>query len=459
MKTTKRLSLTSLHHYEDFEQRLERYAKEGLILKKIGNDLITLEKSEPQNLKYTVTYFKEGDFFNPQQTDNQLTYLEYAKESGWDLVCENGKLQVFSSTLENPIPFETDEQEKLDNIHECMMKSIVKVHAILICLLMIQLSLRIYTISFDPIGFLEDNITISSLIYSSMLILFLSYKVLSYLNWHRKSQKSIDLGEGIVNPRSKIAKAIEYSCCFIFAAVFFSSTFVMLKDFNLEIIAVITACAVGSLALFRFLVHIQKRLNVPARINKIVTTSIYLIVSVICFVSIMYIGFQYGVKSIEPTTTENLVSKDDFPLTCEQLYPGEYDDNYSFELDVTNTILLKKEEYVQEELDEFYVYGSPYQLSYTIYTSWFNCVEDYIFDNIMDEYTCYVDFDILEELDDELFGTQQAYILKFNADSDSSIYILAYEDMVIYLNCDLELDENGAKAVQKSLLELDFVLI
>lgn len=459
MKTTKKLSLTFFHNYEDFEKRLERYAKEGLILNKIGGSLITLEKAQPKDLKYTVTYFKEGDYFNSQLSDNQLTYLDYAKESGWDFVCSHAQLHIFSSTLENPVPFETDEQEKLDNIHECMNKRFIKPYIILSCLLILRLALRIYELTLNPIKFFEDSFTIAALIYSAVLILFLLYMILSYLNWHRKSQKSIDLGEGIVKQRSKITKAIEYSFYFIFAVVFFSSSFIMLQDSNLKIVAIIIAYLVGIFALFKLLVHIQKRLNVPAKINKIITITIHLIVSIICFSGIMYMGFQYGSNIFETISSENFVTKYDFPLTCEQLYQGENDDNYSFELDVTNTIFLKEEEYTQEILDEFSVYGEVNQLSYTIYTSWFDGVEDYVFNNMIDEYTSYAFLDFYEELDNELFGTQQAYIFKFNANGDSSIYILAYEDMVVYLNCDVELDENDSKVVQKCLLELEFVLI
>ncbi len=45
------------NYYKEIEQKLEHYAKKGLVLEKMGSSLWTFQKNEPQNLKYTVTYF------------------------------------------------------------------------------------------------------------------------------------------------------------------------------------------------------------------------------------------------------------------------------------------------------------------------------------------------------------------------------------------------------------------
>ena len=113
------------NYYKEIEQKLERYAEKGLVLEKMGPYLWTFKKAEPQNLKYTATFFAEGSVFNPQPTDNQQNYFDYAKAAGWDFVCEYNQMQIFSSSLENPPEFETDEKEMLENIHKCMKKSFV----------------------------------------------------------------------------------------------------------------------------------------------------------------------------------------------------------------------------------------------------------------------------------------------------------------------------------------------
>lgn len=57
MKNTKRLMLMNYNYYKEIEQKLELYAKKGLVLEKMGPYLWTFKKTEPQNLKYAVTYF------------------------------------------------------------------------------------------------------------------------------------------------------------------------------------------------------------------------------------------------------------------------------------------------------------------------------------------------------------------------------------------------------------------
>ena len=123
VNTAKKLILFQFNHYKDIELKLEKMAEKGLFLKKVGTLFWTFEKSEPKKVKYTVTYFSEASIFNPTDTDNQQTYYDYAKESGWNFVAQLNQMQIFSSEDESPIPLETDEKEKLENIKKCMKKN------------------------------------------------------------------------------------------------------------------------------------------------------------------------------------------------------------------------------------------------------------------------------------------------------------------------------------------------
>ncbi len=63
--------------------------------------------------------------FDPSFTDNQLTYIEYARAAGWHFVTQFNQMQIFMSELDEPIPFETDEKEKLANIKKGMKKTFI----------------------------------------------------------------------------------------------------------------------------------------------------------------------------------------------------------------------------------------------------------------------------------------------------------------------------------------------
>lgn len=137
--------------YREMEVRLEKLAAKGLFLERCGGFAWTFRKGEPKSLHYTVTYFSEGSLFNPHITDNQQTYFEYAKAAGWDFVAQLNQMQIFSSEAENPIPFETDEREKLDNIKRCMNKSFLPSMVLLIVVFSLNLVVQFSSFQSDTI--------------------------------------------------------------------------------------------------------------------------------------------------------------------------------------------------------------------------------------------------------------------------------------------------------------------
>lgn len=157
MNTTKKLKMMNYNYYKEIEEKLEYNAKKGLVLEKIGPYFWTFKKTEPQDLKYTVTYFAEGSVFNPHPTDNQQSYFEYAKAAGWDFVCEYNQMQIFCSSLQSPPEFETDEEEKLENIHKCMNKSFVVSHVLILLAFALNLFIKLDSLKRNPVDFLSSN--------------------------------------------------------------------------------------------------------------------------------------------------------------------------------------------------------------------------------------------------------------------------------------------------------------
>lgn len=289
MKTTKKLIVLQYNYYKELEQKLEKYAREGLILKKSTGAFWTFEKTEPQNLKYTVTYFKEGSIFNPEHTDNQLSYFEYAKEGGWEFVSENGQMQIFSTSLENPVPFETDDNEMLENIHACMRKNFIPSQVIMFFVWSLNLAIRIPSFVNRPTNFLADEVQLSIFALFFMSSIFSAYTLINYYDWYNKSKKSIELGGEIINYRSKIKKA--YEKCHVI--LLFTLVFYMFADLFVGTSFAIIAIAIMQVpiyaAVFMGAINIQKRLKIPAKINKIVTFTVYILTGVLYCAFTFYI--------------------------------------------------------------------------------------------------------------------------------------------------------------------------
>ena len=462
MKTTKRLITLQYNYYNEIEEKLDKYASEGLVLKKCNGMFWTFEKTEPKNLKYTVTYFKEGSIFNPEYTDNQLTYFDYAKEGGWEFVCEHGQMQIFKSSLENPIPFDTDDNEKLKNIHACMKKSFIPTQVILFFLWFLNSAIRIPSIFNRATDFLASKVELLSLVLFIMSAIFSAYSLMNYYNWYNDSKKSIEIGGEIKSFRSNIKKIYErvhVILLFILLIYMFANLF---KETNFGIIVMAIMQVPIFIAVFFGAISIQKRFKISAKINKIVTFIVYILtVLLYCgFVFSMLSNFNFNKQTekeyrvvkwsfLDGETYDYRLYNDKLPLTCQDLY-GDIDfEDYSYENNIESTFLLTKNEYSQSAPP---TNGKPPEISYTIYSSKFNFVDNMINKELL---ASNEKFDLyLEPIENESFNTKEAYTFYYLENDKKSYhgeYLLIYDDKIIHLNLHEQLNENQKNIVNEKL--------
>ena len=135
MKVRYRMEGFSFYDYDNITIHLEKMAQKGWMLEKIWNGFWKYRKIQPQKLKFAVTYFWEASDENMQHTENQEIFLESCEQAGWRLCAEWMQMQIFYSEQENPIPIETDEAAKLDNIHLCMSQQYLKTNLFLLLIM------------------------------------------------------------------------------------------------------------------------------------------------------------------------------------------------------------------------------------------------------------------------------------------------------------------------------------
>ncbi|MDZ7834454.1 MAG: DUF2812 domain-containing protein [Alkalibacterium sp.] len=207
--TTKRVIKFRFDRYEDTEIKLEKLAAKGLFLEECGSFLWTFRKGTPKKVKYTVTYFSEGSVFNPDITDNQQTYFDYAKAAGWNFVTQFNQMQIFCSEADNPIPFETDEKVKFENIKRCMKKSYLPSMIVMILVFVLNLIVQFNSFQLNPIDYLSDSIRLLSSSMIAAVIIYQVYSLMTYVLWLKRSEKSIALGGGCVKNNSIVYKMVD----------------------------------------------------------------------------------------------------------------------------------------------------------------------------------------------------------------------------------------------------------
>jgi hypothetical protein len=454
MKNTKRLMLMNYNYYKEIEKKLELYAKKGLFLEKMGPYFWTFKKTEPQNLKYTVTYFAEGSVFNPHPTDNQQTYFDYAKAAGWDFVCEYNQMQIFCSSLENPPEFETDEKEKLENIHKCMKKSFVISQLLMLLVFALNLFLRLNSLKRNPTDFLSSNIDLAALLMFISIILYSSYTLINYFMWYNKSKKSVDMGGFIIENFSKTRRYFEIGyLIFLFSLIGY-----MFIHLSTNTAFGIIALSVAQLPLFALVfwgsITLLKRRKFSANANKIISTSLLILTGVL-YLGFMFYSiprFSFSERSNKPYTTvgEYRLYSDKIPLTCEDLY-GHIDfEYYSYEADEENTPLLHRNHYSQTSPP---MKNAPPELEYSIYEPKFEFVKNIVVSDL----TKLNDWSDrkLETLDNAVFSTEKAYAFYYeeaNGKLFSGEYILVFTDKIIHIDAETPFTDEQIEIVKSKLL-------
>ena len=121
-------------------RHLEKMARRGWQLERVGGFFWTYRQAEPAALRYAVTYFPDAQFQGAfgEPAEDQAAYCDYCAAAGWQLVCCYGPQQVFvSRRTDDPVPIETDEGEKLTAIHRSVKKTLLLPLAVLLPLLLV----------------------------------------------------------------------------------------------------------------------------------------------------------------------------------------------------------------------------------------------------------------------------------------------------------------------------------
>ncbi len=444
-KTVKKMIFYAMYHTSDIERKLEQYAEEGLFLTKIGSTLWTFEKGEPKKTKYTVTYFSEGSMFNPDYTDNQLTYFEYAEQSGWKHVSSFHLMQVFSSQEENPVPFETDEREKLDNIKKCMKKSFIPNMIMLLVIFCLNSAMQFTTMLSSPSSFFSNNLGIAALL-SSLTVIFQQIVVLnSYRNWCVKSERSVSQGgkcydkggEAIMRFNRWLLLWVLVLVTVIFSDAFFSGNrFVVYV--TLPMIPLFFIVYLGS-------INIMKKFKASAFVNKVVSVSALMLTSVLYTIFIFHIIItQYPNRGLDRehrigTYTnaagelrEYTIYQDEIPLTIEDLYIGFDTTNYSTEAYIASSFLLT---------DATYFHNSPplstgdtRRLDYSIYETKIGFVYNLVRKEMLTPQSWREQITLIE-IDPRPFNAKEAYAYEYTEGGGlNGEYILLYDDKIIDLD-------------------------
>lgn len=408
-KSVKRRVGFQFPYYHEMEEKLERYAEEGLFLEKIGTTFWTFYKAEPQKINYKISFFAEGCEFNPNMTENQEVYLDYAKESDWEFVDSYEQMHVFCSAIDNPIPFETDEVGMLDNLenmHHCMKKLVIKPSIFQAALWSFYALTMTIVYTTNPMRLLESNMLMAMVVIVAIGALIPINVLIDYYRAYHKSKKALELGMGEVVIRNSGAKIRNRFFLFIMTAMLVVLFWEMRKYVGANI-AILTLSQVPIYMIFFFTIKkFLKKRNVSARTNKIISYS----------VSIFIIGLYAAL-------TSHLMISDRT-------------------LDTSETVVIEESIFIKTvavaDMIEF-TDGTEQEIYHETYTSPFDIImklkkEDVLLETIWRE---------VIEMNLEVPNIQKIYkVIDLDIDQEIREYIFIYDERIILLQLEAPVTES-----------------
>lgn len=447
--------------YKDLEIKLEKYAAKGLFLEACSGFMWTFKKGEPKKVTYTVTYFSEGSLFNPDITDNQQTYIDYAEAAGWHFIAQLNQLQIFCSDDETVSPFETDEREKFDNIKNCMKKSFLLSTIVSLLVFLLNLAVLFNTFRLDPIGFLSNATLIFSTTMLFSIVLYDIYLLIDYAVWCKRSEKSIALGgkciEGPRLPRRIIEMIF---MLYILGSAGWLLFHIISERSWLGFFISILQIPILAIVFWSSITYLKKK-NTSALKNKVISYTLLAFSTIAYLVLMMTLIFSFNFNldrtSDFRTVTWQLTASeshdyrlynDEIPLTCEDLYgPLDYD-YYSYEETADSTLFLTKNSYRQDALP---AKDAPQRIAYDILKPQFDFAYALVKSQLLAVPQWRQEELSHKSIDNEIFGTTKAYQDYFDNDPTGT-YILFFKDKIITLNLEKPATTEQIAVIKEKLI-------
>lgn len=177
------------------EARFEQMAAKGWLIEAMNASLCTYRRIEPKKLTFCVCWYPDASQFDPGPSEEQQTFYDFCRHTGWVLAVSSGPMQVFYNESEHPIPIETDPVFEVEAIHRSMTSGPLLGQLFFLVLVFSNLWLFVSRLIDDPLDILTSTGSLTAGLLWFILILKVTAECGGYLLWHRKAVKAAREGE------------------------------------------------------------------------------------------------------------------------------------------------------------------------------------------------------------------------------------------------------------------------
>lgn len=434
-KSVKRkIFFASPYEIDAIESFLEKEATKGWMFLKCNGIIYTFEECEPIDLKFQVDYFDKATIFDTNPESKTLDYIEYCRESGWNHLFSSGKMQIFYSAHESPVPIETDENRRLK------LASKATILTSWISWIFIPLIWGFTIVNtmvgdlLNPKYYLSYSRSVTDLMGMGILIFWFGYTLLGVINMIRfgifyfGNVSRLKKGLNIKYYSSKNVKRFG-----TFNQIFLLLLIVLLAVFSTKSVSTLVYFLLGLIGMLFtifFIIKITYSKWANRKINVVITFIIPFIATFALLTGATYKIMSINYTKISSGDKNYYYSTDDIDITLVDLgfnIPDKilYEETIK---DIAGTFLARREEYS----DHYYLDDKYYGYSIEIFSSKYSSIMDN-YNKLVLENKSYT----LKELSDtkNMWGADLVF---YGNNKYESRYLVIGEGITIIIHGDLD---------------------
>lgn len=435
MKTTRREFIPfSFYDHTGMEKHLEKMARKGWMVEELSSWGWKYRAIEPQKLHFYVSFDTRASQFEPEPTEEQVTFQEFCARSGWKLAAFSGQVQIFYNEEEDPLPIQTDPEMEIRMVGKLARRA-VPLYIVFFVLGFLLGGGWCVSLVNTPIKALTTPGGVLMGLYGLCLFLYSAVDLIVYYTWRRRALAAAQRGEFVP---TKGCHKLMYA---VLAVMLLGLVYWFVAEQKPGMRFVMGGMLLVYVVLFLVVNRTQqalKRRKTSAGLNRAVTIGVDAVLAVILTAAVTFFfvrGIQNGAFSI--------AEQIEAPLSASDL-TGVEEAKYLTTVNVEMTPFLDRKEVQcrtgfdqEEELP-----GMEYTLV-NVHVPWIYdaCFREICRDTVVQaashtrEMLTTVQY---EPVDPAPWGAEEAY--QFNLEGEfQRNYILCWKDKLVQLETDWDL--------------------
>lgn len=451
------INLYAYYDHAGIVRHLEDMARQGWQLEKAGSVFWTYRRCKPAELRYAVVYFPKASQFDPEPPAEQREFWELCKATGWELVTNRYQMQIFRNPAPDAIPIETDPVVQVENVRAAMKKGSARANWCLLATSLLQLWLQsrsVYTIR----DLLLSTFTLLAILIWLMLGIKAVMELIGYYRWCRKARTAAKEEGVLLSPRTRKWWQILQILGFLVTVALALSLPLLSPSHNPS--TLITLAAVLAYTLLLTLIvngsrQLMKKKGFSAEANMGFNILIAIVGTFVLMGGLIWMSFRVAddpslnghqnAETISYTRGYRTYTydfyRDPIPLSIEDLTGAELDPDYSRQMDVRGTPLLR--EYDIRQVIPYYSYSDAPELTYTVWevgiSSLYGPVKNSFFKDTVYTFHGQIDFVIPHgwvAADAAPWGALDAYQYHDEDGQPYGSYLLCYDSRFVEISFD-----------------------